>query len=100
MINEAMASGLPIVASRDGGAAETLLVEGRNSFLFDPMQIDSIREAMQRLASSSTKTRREMGVASQRLLADRMPTARFGQGMSRLNTDVQVRHPDPMLARD
>ena len=44
---EAMAAGLPVVAARARALPE-LITEGRNGFLFDPGEVDSVRTAFER----------------------------------------------------
>lgn len=50
VVNEAMASGLPVLVSNRCGCAADLVQEGVNGFTFDPFNIETISEAMLRVA--------------------------------------------------
>ena len=49
VVNEAMASGLPVICSKYAGCAPDLIVEGRNGWIIDPLDraevVDKLREA-------------------------------------------------------
>lgn len=81
VINEAMASGLPILSSRNVGAAEELLEEGTNGWTFDPLSVDSIMEGLLSVASAAPEVRDGLGSASVELLEQRYPTKAFGTGL-------------------
>lgn len=49
-IREAAAAGLPIVCSRDAGAAGDVAIEGRNAILVDPHDAGEVAGALKRLA--------------------------------------------------
>lgn len=84
VINEAMAAGLPILSSSNVGAAEELLDDGVNGYCFDPTSIASMTHALARFMALTPKQRKQMGLLSRQLLADRCPTSTFGQGLSTL----------------
>lgn len=84
VINEAMASGLPILSSANVGAAEELVLDGRNGFCFDPHSIEAMGAAMIDLASLGTARRQEMGQASAVLIEERCPTSAFAEGLQKL----------------
>ncbi|WP_158230961.1 glycosyltransferase family 4 protein [Rhodopirellula bahusiensis] len=84
VINEAMASGLPILASRNGGAAETLIVQDENGLLFDPEDIQAMTLAMARFMQMPLETHEGWGQRSRELLEQRMPTSAFGKGLRKL----------------
>lgn len=84
VINEAMASALPVVASRNGGAAETLLEDGQTGYRFDPLDVDDIFQCMQKLSALQPIERREMGLRARQLLLERMPVSKFGNGLEEL----------------
>ena len=46
VINEAMASGLPVMASKYAGATEELIQNGVNGFIIDPLDIGSFAECL------------------------------------------------------
>ena len=84
VINEAMASGLPVLSSRNVGAAEELVVEGENGFLFDPLNISEICAAMQKIHLMSEDQRTAMGMAAKNLLERKAPASAFGEGLKHL----------------
>jgi glycosyltransferase involved in cell wall biosynthesis len=79
VINEAMASGLPILSSRNVGAAEELVQEGVNGFSFDPEDLEGLAGLMAQMAGISVEKRLAMGKASERLILEWGPE-RFARG--------------------
>jgi len=79
VVNEAMASGLPVLVSNRCGCAQDLVQEGLNGFTFDPLDID---EMSQRMAEISVLEGGlpAMGAASQRIIAEWGPE-RFASGL-------------------
>jgi glycosyltransferase involved in cell wall biosynthesis len=69
VVNEAAASGLPLVLSDQVGAAHDLLGDGENGFLVPAGDPASAARALQQLASDDG-LRRAMGERSQELVAD------------------------------
>lgn len=65
VINEAMASGLPVLVSRRCGCVEDLVEDGINGYVFDPYDVESIASSMRRFTALSTEERLRMGAASQ-----------------------------------
>ena len=61
---EAMASGLPVIASRIAGSEE-LVVDGETGFLFPSEDVDLLRVALKRLLTDAS-LRQGMGAASRR----------------------------------
>jgi glycosyltransferase involved in cell wall biosynthesis len=57
-IREAVAAGLPIICSRDAGAAGDIAIAGRNALLIDPHRVQEISGAVQQLASDDGMRRR------------------------------------------
>lgn len=53
VVNEAMASGLPVLVSRNCGCAQDLLVEGVNGYSFDPSDTTGLAELMIRMSDGS-----------------------------------------------
>jgi 1,2-diacylglycerol 3-alpha-glucosyltransferase len=78
VVNEAMASGLPVLVSKRCGCARDLVQEGRNGFKFDPYDIVAMADAMRRVASDGCD-RAAMGAASRTIIADWGPE-RFAAG--------------------
>jgi glycosyltransferase involved in cell wall biosynthesis len=79
VINEAMASGLPVLSSRNVGAAEELVQEGVNGFSFDPDDVEGLAGLMAQMAGMSVEKRLSMGKASERLILEWGPE-RFSRG--------------------
>lgn len=84
VINEAMASGLPILASQNGGAAETLVVPGENGILFDPSDVDEMAAAIRKFSRMPPEDQRRWGRRSRELLEERAPTSAFGTALRQL----------------
>jgi len=84
VINEAMASGLPVLSSRNVGAAEELVVNGKTGYLFDPMDLQSISAAMKRIADMPEDRRQQMGESARALVEEKAPLSGFGNGLKAL----------------
>ncbi|GAA5133641.1 glycosyltransferase family 4 protein [Prosthecobacter algae] len=80
VVNEAMASGLPVLVSNRCGCAEDLVEEGINGFTFDPEDVQGMTAVMGRMAALPEDKLRQMGRESERIIADWGP-ARFAEGM-------------------
>jgi glycosyltransferase involved in cell wall biosynthesis len=65
VIMEALASGLPVVASRVGGVPE-LVHEGESGILVPPRDAEALAAAMRRLMDTPVARRREMGARGRR----------------------------------
>jgi glycosyltransferase involved in cell wall biosynthesis len=50
VVNEAMASGLPVVVSNRCGCAPDLVCDGRNGYTFDPRNVGQLAELMLRIS--------------------------------------------------
>jgi 1,2-diacylglycerol 3-alpha-glucosyltransferase len=79
VINEAMASGLPILSSKNVGAAEELVRDGINGFTFDPEKVNELVGLLLKMAEMRQEERKTLGEASRRMIADWGPE-RFAQG--------------------
>ena len=66
---EAMAAGLPVVASRVGGIPD-LVEDGVNGFLIEPGDVKALSESILRLLTD-TELRHSMGAASLQLVGDK-----------------------------
>jgi 1,2-diacylglycerol 3-alpha-glucosyltransferase len=64
VVNEAMASGLPVLVSSQCGCAESLLEDGRNGYVFPPDDNMAISNALYKFMSLEEKERKEMGQRS------------------------------------
>jgi glycosyltransferase involved in cell wall biosynthesis len=72
VVNEAMASGLPILASERCGCVMELVFPGINGYIFDPLRVESLVEVMVRVSSSNID-RLTMGAASVRIIGNFTP---------------------------
>jgi len=84
VINEAMASGLPVLSGNNVGAAAELICEGVNGWTFDATDVNAMAEAMARVAVLSEEERLAMGKAGAALLEERCPTQAFASGLRSL----------------
>lgn len=69
VINEAMAAGLPIVASREIGAVQDLLLHGDNGFTFPVGDVHRLTEHLRTLLRDD-RLRAEMGLRSRQRIAE------------------------------
>jgi glycosyltransferase involved in cell wall biosynthesis len=79
VVNEAMASGLPVLVSRFCGCAPDLVLPGFNGLQFDPLDVESIAQAMVEMAGSSDCD--TMGRNSRAVVA-RWSLTRFAEGLN------------------
>jgi glycosyltransferase involved in cell wall biosynthesis len=66
VVNEAMATGLPVIATRVGGIPD-MVEEGRTALLYDAGNVAALRECLRRLATESA-LRESMGASGRDLL--------------------------------
>lgn len=78
VVNEAMASGLPVIVSERCGCAPDLVSDGFNGFTFDPYNKDQLATRLKRMAEHPER-RDKMAQASRTHIADWGPEA-FGEG--------------------
>ena len=83
VINEAMASGLPILSSDNVGAAEELVDDGVNGWKFDPTDVGVMAGLMGKISAFDFPLS-ALASASRRILEERVPTAAFGHGLAKL----------------
>lgn len=69
VINEAMASGTPIIVSRACGGAH-LVREGESGWTYEPDDVASLAELLGRVSSMTEDARAQMGRAAQRDISD------------------------------
>ncbi|MEQ1850127.1 MAG: glycosyltransferase family 4 protein [Chthoniobacteraceae bacterium] len=67
VVNEAMASGLPVVVTRNAGCVPELVVENVNGFTFDPANAAQLSEILSRF-TGSPEVEKLMGAASQKII--------------------------------
>jgi glycosyltransferase involved in cell wall biosynthesis len=80
VVNEAMASGLPVVVSTGAGCSTDLVREGVNGFTFDPRDPEGLAVRLRQVAHETD--RQAMGSASREIVAA-FPLSLFGQGLYR-----------------
>src|SRR6266498_1557082 len=78
VVNEAVASGLPVIVSERCGCVPELVQD--NGFTFDPFDEQELVEWLLQMASLSADERRHLGDASYRIAANFAPD-RFGEGL-------------------
>ena len=79
VVNEAMASGLPVLVSNRCGCARDLVRDGENGLSFDPANEEQMADLMLRI-SSDEERRQEMGARSREIIANWGPE-RFASGV-------------------
>jgi glycosyltransferase involved in cell wall biosynthesis len=79
VVNEAMASGLPVLVSNRCGCARDLVRDGENGWTFDPTNEEQLADLMLRI-SSDEERRKEMGHKSREIIAEWGPD-RFASGV-------------------
>ena len=84
VINEAMASGLPVLSSRNVGAAEELVVDGKTGYLFDPRNIEEMANAMSKVTGMTQEEQLTMGRAAFEMVERKAPAKAFGEGLAKL----------------
>jgi 1,2-diacylglycerol 3-alpha-glucosyltransferase len=80
VVNEAMASGLPVLVSSNCGCTPDLVHDGVNGFSFDPYDPEALAEIMFRMTAMPDEDLLRMGRASEKIIADWGPQ-RFSQGL-------------------
>ena len=79
VVNEAMASGLPVLVSNRCGCAADLVKEGENGWTFNPKNEEQLAELMTKI-SSDEAGRKKMGARSREMIAEWGPD-RFAAGL-------------------
>jgi glycosyltransferase involved in cell wall biosynthesis len=80
VVNEAMASGVPVLVSERCGCSFDLVQDGINGFRFDPFDEEAIAGALSRISALSEAERRAMGHAGKKIIAAWGPE-RFAAGL-------------------
>ena len=80
VVNEAMASGLPVIVSGRCGCASDLVRDGENGYVFEPTDVEGLAGLMGRVAGMEDAERAAMGEAGRRVIADWGPE-RFAAGL-------------------
>jgi glycosyltransferase involved in cell wall biosynthesis len=79
VVNEAVASGLPVIVSNHCGCVPELV--NCNGFTFDPTNEPELTDRLFEMASLSDQERKELGDKSERIAA-KFPVAGFGEGLA------------------
>ena len=74
VVNEAMATGLPVIVSNRCGCVPDLVAEGKNGFTFDPASVKRLGQLMVDMSRLSERRLEEMGEESRRIVAGFTPT--------------------------
>jgi 1,2-diacylglycerol 3-alpha-glucosyltransferase len=82
VVNEGIASGLPVIVSRGCGSAETLVREGENGWTFEPGDDEALTKLMIGASSLSSDALKEMGRRSQSIVSE-WSLDRFADGVLR-----------------
>jgi glycosyltransferase involved in cell wall biosynthesis len=80
VVNEAMATGLPVLVSKPCGCAPDLVEEGRNGWTFDPSDVGALSELMVRVSAMTPADRSALGAASRQIIGCWTPE-HFGTGL-------------------
>lgn len=83
VVNEAMASALPVIVSRVCGAAGDVVIEGQNGFTFDARSEDQLTALLLRMSRSNRETLRAMGQRSLDIIQEFSPS-RWAAEVARL----------------
>jgi glycosyltransferase involved in cell wall biosynthesis len=86
VVNEAMASGLPVLVSSRCGCAADLVSEGQNGYLIDPESEEQLSLLMGRLSTAGFPLS-DHGKASERIIAAWSPQ-RFAGGLEAAGRDA------------
>jgi glycosyltransferase involved in cell wall biosynthesis len=82
VVNEAMATGLPVIVSNRCGCAPDLVAEGKNGFTFDPGSVESLGKLMLDMCRLSKRRLEDMGGESRRIIEGFAPS-HFATGAER-----------------
>jgi glycosyltransferase involved in cell wall biosynthesis len=82
VVNEALASGLPVLVSERCGCSPELVQDGINGFTFDPDDQSQLTSRLIEMASLSAEERDRMGEAGREIIKEFGPES-FGEGLER-----------------
>ncbi len=94
VVNEAMASALPVIVSSHCGCAPDLIIPNRNGFLFEPNDFSGLTALLHRVESLTIDDLRRMGRASAEIVAGFSP-AGFGRSVARIAATRPSPHHEP-----
>lgn len=98
VVNEAMASGLPVLVSNRCGCAHDLVQDGCNGFVFDPGDEENLAILMQRVSGLTPGKLSAMGTASQEIITHWGPE-RFADGLTR-SVEMAVSELQPRVSAE
>lgn len=90
VVNEAMASGLPVLVSTGSGAAQDLVAQGKNGYTFDPSRTEDLAQQMVTISAATAARIAEMGAASRAIIEAYTPQ-RFASAATSLVETVRTR---------
>lgn len=90
VVNEAMASALPVLVSERCGCAPDLVIEGETGFTFPPEDVTALSERMLRVMRMPPEERRCMGEAARRQIVAFSPEVFATTAMALANTVVNA----------
>jgi glycosyltransferase involved in cell wall biosynthesis len=88
VLNEAMASGLPLLASAQTGAATDLIQDGVNGWRFQSHDDDELARRMLMLSDLSHDQLKAMGASSLRIVQKNCPLSAFGNAIAARTADL------------
>lgn len=99
VVNEAMATGLPVIVSRGAGCALDLVREGENGWTFPSGDVGALTEALRRMSDASTN-HATLGERSREIIAAYTPET-FAAGLWNAATLAQqnANRPFPLRSR-
>lgn len=90
VINEAMASGLPVLSSNNVCAVEELVVHGKTGFLFDPQDEAELAEFIRRVVDLPEEARRGMGRVGREMLEKKSRCGLLGSGWRNFFSKMRI----------
>jgi 1,2-diacylglycerol 3-alpha-glucosyltransferase len=93
VVNEAMASGLPVIVSLRCGCADDLVENGSNGFIIDPQSSSDLAAALERVSGLPKEERMQMAARSKAIIRDYSPErwAREIQRLTRILREHDIR---------
>ena len=79
VLNEAMAAGLPVIASTRAGATRDLIIDGYNGFAVDPQNIDALSEKMNYCLNNHDRLP-EIGLNGRKTILEKATIANAARG--------------------
>lgn len=70
VVNEAMASGLPVIVSQYCGCVNTLVINGKNGFVFSPGHVEELASYMKKIICLSSEEMNKMKEKSLQIIND------------------------------